>query len=197
MPRPTNTDERRAQILAGLQRVMADKGYERASITAIAKAAGLAPGLVHYHFAHKQAILVALVERLVEGFRGRYQRRLADAGDAWGRLDAFIDAVAALGDDADPAAAACWAQIGAEAQRLPAVAEPYRAALAEAQAELTDRVAAVCRHLDRSDDDAAAVATGLLCALEGAFHLAHAAPGVVGPGEAAATVRRMARGLLA
>ena len=34
-----NTDERRAQILAGLQRVMADKGYERASVTAIAKAA--------------------------------------------------------------------------------------------------------------------------------------------------------------
>ena len=40
---------------------MADRGYERASVTAIAKAAGLTPGLVHYHFHNKKEILLALV----------------------------------------------------------------------------------------------------------------------------------------
>ncbi len=197
MARPTNTDERRDQILDGLQQVMAARGFERASVAAIAKAVGLAPGLVHYHFASKEEVLVALVARLVERFRRRYAERLDAARDDWARLDAFIDAVAALGPDADPAAAACWAQIGAEAQRLPSVAAPYREALAGARAELAESVRAVCATSGRPDHDAELVATGLLATLEGAFHLSQAAPGVVPPGEAAGLVRRMARGVLA
>ena len=47
MARPSNTEERRQQIVQGLLRVMAERGYERASIAEIARAAGLTPGLVH------------------------------------------------------------------------------------------------------------------------------------------------------
>ncbi len=39
MGRPSNTKERRAQIIEGLQIAMAEKGYEKASIQSIAKAA--------------------------------------------------------------------------------------------------------------------------------------------------------------
>ena len=57
-------EERRAQIVDGLMRVLPEHGYERASVARIAKAAGLSPGLVHHHFENKQAILLALGERL-------------------------------------------------------------------------------------------------------------------------------------
>ena len=58
MPRPSNTDARREQIVLGLQRVMAERGYEKATVSAIAQAAGLTPGLVHYHFKNKQEMLL-------------------------------------------------------------------------------------------------------------------------------------------
>lgn len=58
MARPTNTDARRAEIVEAMLRVMARRGYARASIAAIAEEAGLTAGLVHYHFRNKQAILL-------------------------------------------------------------------------------------------------------------------------------------------
>jgi len=54
MARPSNTDERRGQIVAALQAVMARAGYAGATIAAIARQAELAPGLVHYHFKDKR-----------------------------------------------------------------------------------------------------------------------------------------------
>lgn len=200
MARPSNTETRRRQITDALAAVMAERGYEKASVAAIARAAGLAPGLLHYHFPSKQAILVALVERLAEGLEARHRRRLAAAGDApWARLDAFIDAFAAVDDDADPAAVACWTHIGDEAARRPEVAEPYRAAVARWHAALAARVADIVRAEGRPADAAHADewAAGLLAALEGAFHLGAAAPGIIPPGHAAGLVKRMARGLLA
>ena len=73
----TNTDERRAQIVEGLLTVMAASGYEGATIVAIGKAAGLSSGLVHYHFATKDEVLLALVDRLVVGVRVRYEAAAA------------------------------------------------------------------------------------------------------------------------
>jgi TetR/AcrR family transcriptional repressor of bet genes len=73
MPRPSNTAERRAQIIEGLLNVIAADGYEGATIASIAKAAGLGSGLVHYHFTTKQAILLALIERIGELIDARYR----------------------------------------------------------------------------------------------------------------------------
>lgn len=197
MARPTNTEARRAQIIDGLARVMAHKTYEQASIAAIAREAGLGAGLVHYHFDSKQAILVALVERLVAGLEARHTRRLdAAPDDPWARLDAFIDAFAALDADADPAAVACWTRIGDEAARRPEVAAPYRAAIDRWHGALTADIAAVLAAEGRETDRAAEAAAGLLAAIEGAFHLGQAAPGVIPPGLAAGMLKRMARGLL-
>lgn len=53
MPRPSNTAERQEQIVLGLLEVMAERGYEKASVASIARAAELSPGLVHYHFQTK------------------------------------------------------------------------------------------------------------------------------------------------
>lgn len=196
MARASNTEERRAQIVRGLQRVMAERGYERASVGAIARAAGLAPGLVHYHFANKEAILLALVEHIADRLEQRLERRLQVAGSPWERLDAFIDALLALDQDADPEAVACWALIGADAQRLPDVRALYQGAVERQVARLTDLVAEVLAAEGGDGATAPSCAVGLMAAVEGAFRLACGAPGVVPPGQAAGIVRRMARGLL-
>src|SRR5262245_52809409 len=129
MPRPANTEERRAQIVRGLQAVMATHGYERATVAEIAEAAGLTPGLVHYHFENKQEILLALVERLAQLWRARAADDERPAPTPRARVGRLIDAWLLLDERADRAAVACWVALASEALRQPAVRAPYLAAV--------------------------------------------------------------------
>lgn len=183
MPRPTNRDARRAQIVEGLARVMAERGYERASVAAIAAEAGLATGLVHYHFPRKQAILLALVARLTQSILERFE------GGGTDPLRAAIDALLNP-DGGDPTGAACWAWVGAEARRLPEVGAAYAHALRQIEAgfvaALTEAGAA---HPEQG-------ARGLLLAVEGAWRVGYGAPDVLPPGSAATSVHALAEALL-
>lgn len=76
MARTPNTEARRAEITRALLTVIAQHGYERATIQSIAAQAGLAPGLIHYHFKSKQEILVSLIEMMAGVARARYERIL-------------------------------------------------------------------------------------------------------------------------
>lgn len=195
MGRPSNRDARRGQIVQGLLAVMARDGYEGASTVAIAREAGLAPGLVHYHFGSKQEVLVALVERLTGTARARYAARAARAGaDPWRRLEAFLDAWVGLGPGADPAAVAAWNVVGAEAVRQAPVRALYAAAVAAQQAELVRLARACAPGLPRARVQRVAATLG--CAIEGAFRLASAAPGALPRGFAAPALREVARRLL-
>ncbi len=193
MGRPSNTEERRQQIVAGLLQVMAERGYEGASVAAIAKAAGLAPGLVHYHFKDKQEILLTLAEQLAARVHERVASRLArvKGGDARARVDAFLDAFLATGADADPASVASWVTISAEAIRQPEVRAIYEKVVRTDLEHLEELVGAVV-----GKRRARAMAAGLFAAIQGYFVLAASAPGLVPPGSAASTVKRMAAGLL-
>lgn len=211
MPAPKTTDARRAQIVNALHSLLGSRGYDGASIAAIASEAGLAPGLVHYHFANKEEILLGVVDKLARQLDERMEALLAAApaplntaapapptsnsGAALARLDAWIDAHVALGDGADPASVAAWVAIGAEALRRPAVQEAYEAAV---RADLDRGEALVAAIAPQGSAPAAprTVAVALLSAIEGAYRLAAAAPGAVPAGFAAPSVRRMARGLL-
>jgi TetR/AcrR family transcriptional regulator, transcriptional repressor of bet genes len=192
MARPSNTEERRQQIVQGLLRVMAERGYERASIAEIARAAGLTPGLVHYHFTEKQEVLLTLVEQLAGGVRERVKQRLARAkGGARGQVDAFLEAFLATGEGADPAAVSAWVTISAEAVRQPEVRAAYEKVV---RADLEQLEALVAEVTGRRK--ARTVAAGLFAAVQGYFVLAAAAPGLIPTGSAATTVKRMAAGLL-
>jgi TetR/AcrR family transcriptional repressor of bet genes len=193
MPRPSNTEERRQQIVAGLLKAMAERGYEGASVGEIAKAAGLGPGLVHYHFSGKQEILLTLVEQLAATARQRVAARLARVkdGDARAKVDAFLDAFLATGGDADPAAVAGWVTISAEAIRQPEVRAAYEKVVRADLEQLESLVAAVAGRRR-----ARALAAGLFAAVQGYFVLSASAPSLVPAGSAAGTVRRMAAGLL-
>jgi TetR/AcrR family transcriptional repressor of bet genes len=194
--RPPVTNERRAEIASALGRVMARHGYERASIAAVAKEAGLAPGLVHYHFESKAEILRELVQGLVRTARARIEERVAGAQTAHERLDAFVDALLARGEGEDLDAAACWALVGAEAATQPDVRSLHAPFVAELWDELTLLLVRACHAEHRSADGAKALAAGIVATIEGYFALGAAAPHVIPVGSAAATTKKIVRGLV-
>lgn len=195
MPRPSNTEDRRREIVRALLRLLGSVGYDGASIQAIAREAGLSSGLVHYHFANKQEILLELASTLERNVAERYSARCGPDDPPWSRLDAFIDARLALGDDADMEAVRCWAVVSAEALRRPALRSLYQSAIDAESEQLRALVRAVLRDQGLDLRGASSKAAGLLSAIHGALHL-----GVSGArfpkGFAAPTVRAMARGLL-
>ena len=197
MPRPSNTEERKAQITGGLMKVMAKRGYDGASVADIAKAAHLAPGLVHYHFKNKQQILLAALGELVARHDANLEARLSQAGgDPIVEVAAFIDFHLGLGADADPEALACWILLSGEALREPKVRVEFEKALEATVARIaaiiragTERRVFVCDSVD-------AAASALVAAVQGYFVLAATARAAIPKGSAAASTKRMASGLL-
>lgn len=195
MARPSNTEERRTEIVEAMLRVMARQGYAKASVAAVAREAGLAPGLLHYHFRTKQEILLALIERLAQSVAARFERSRARTPE--GRVHAWIDAHLAQGEGAEPAAVACWVALGNEALSEPDVRAAYVRVIERDRALLEELVREALRAKGARTHDARRIAAGLLAAVEGAFRLAVLAPEVIPEGAAAQTVRQMADGLLA
>jgi TetR/AcrR family transcriptional repressor of bet genes len=192
MARKSNTEARRAEIVAALQRVMASQGYERATVVGIAREAGLTPGLIHYHFDSKQAILVALVNTLAEAAEVRLDAVMQAAADPDQRLCAYLDARLALGDGASPSAVAAWVVIGAEAVRQAEVREVYQRVVARELARLAGLLADCLAARQRESGPAGELAAALLALMEGAYQLACAAPGQLPVGYAASSARRFA-----
>jgi TetR/AcrR family transcriptional repressor of bet genes len=189
MPRKPNTAERRQQIVAALLAVMAEHGYEGASIQAIGQRAGLAPGLIHYHFKNKEEILLELVGSLAGVARTRYEVLAASAGSPDARLQAWIDARLGLGPGADAGAVAAWVMVGAEAVRQPQVRRAYQEALAQELALLGGLLEACLSGRGKTTARAGQLAASLAAFMEGAFQLSSAARELMPEGYAAGMAR--------
>jgi TetR/AcrR family transcriptional repressor of bet genes len=198
MPNPSNADTRRAQIVAAMLPVLAEHGYERATIALIARQAGLAPGLIHYYFPSKREILVSLVRSVSDYADTRFHNAVPDPATPLQRLQAYFEARLGLGQGANAEVAAAWVMIGAEAVRQPEVREVYQAAVAQELGALTTLLAD-CLRQDGGDPAAAAgLAPALLAFMAGAFQLASAAEAVMPKGYAAPAALDMAcRGMAA
>ena len=195
MPRPTTTLQRRAQIVASLKIVMANRGYEGASVQAIAKQAGLAPGLVHYHFKSKQEILLELVRNLGDTLEARIDS--IDSAEPAERLAAMIDTWLATGSEGeDREAVACWVTIGAESLRQPEVRELQRRYVSRAVDDFEREIRMTLEAGGREVGRAPELAAAILAAIEGYFRLAAIAPERIPPGSAASAVKTMVRGWL-
>lgn len=192
MPRPSNKEERRRQIVHGLLEVMAERGYERASVADIAERAGLTTGLVHYHFEDKQEILLALIDVLWWDA----QRRIEAKSRGGATLEAAVEALLATGPDANPKVVRCWVAIAAEALRQDAVGKRYRAVLTELLSLLEARAANALRAQHGSSQGGRRVAAAVLAAVQGYVVVAAAAPQAIPPGTAARSLREMIHGLL-
>jgi len=197
MARPSNTDERRAQIVAALMRVMAVHGYEGATVARVAREAGLASGLVHYHFASKADILVALVDGIAGRAAARIAGRLEQAETPAGRVEAVIDAMLARGGDEDLDAVRCWSLIGAEAVKNADVRRLYGRFVTSLTERLSALLVDACHEAGRSARDVEPVAVALVAMIEGYFALAAAVPRIVPIGSAAAMARAAVRGFVA
>jgi TetR/AcrR family transcriptional repressor of bet genes len=193
MPRPQNTEQRRSEIIGGLARVMADRGYAKATIQAIARAAGLTPGLVHYHFQNKQEILLALIERLASVVRARLDTEAADPRE---KIDAAIDALVGTKGGIESEAVACWVVIGAEAVRQPEVRDLYEGLIREAIEEFASAFRSAMHKQGRADATAPDAALAVVAAMEGFFRLAAGSPACVPSGSAASSIKQIARGFL-
>jgi TetR/AcrR family transcriptional repressor of bet genes len=185
MSRKSNTEQRRAEIVAALLSAMAEHGYEKATIQLIAQKAGLAPGLLHYHFKTKAEILLELVRTLASLSHQRYLGLAASATSPAEKMRAYINARLAKGDGADPHAVVAWVVIGAEAVRQPEVRAIYQEVVRSEAALIEELLSACCLERGRALDDVRALSAALLALIEGAFQLASAASDVMPVGYAA------------
>lgn len=190
MPRRPNTDQKRQEIIDGLLVVMAQHGYENASSTMIATAAGVSPGIIHYHFKKKIDILVELIKQISSLINDRYEKLAESAKTPKERLKAFIDARLAKGEGGDPSSVAAWVFIGAEAIRQEEVREEYQKAISQQQ-QILEKL--ICEAGQRKKVDTIAKKQAALCmaAIEGAFTLSVSAKGLMPEGYAAETLYRM------
>lgn len=63
---PLAPDERRAQLLSASRAVFAERGYYRASVSHIVKAAGVARGTFYNYFDSKRAVFQAILDELMD-----------------------------------------------------------------------------------------------------------------------------------
>jgi AcrR family transcriptional regulator len=98
VPRPPRTgdrrtesaDQRRAQLLEAARQVVLARGLSNLRIADVAAASRVSGGLVHYHFASKDALLVELLRSLAERDIALIRRIAASRTSAAGRLDQIL-----------------------------------------------------------------------------------------------------------
>lgn len=184
---------RQRQIVRGLMRAMAKQGYAGAPISAIAREAGLTPGLVHYYFESKREILLAVLRAIHATAIERYEQRLARAGDdPWKRLFALTDAL--LEDDASSdadVAASCWVAIAAEATHDATVRREYEALLGDLDRRIRHLLSEVLAAEGRSRRSVKALAAAVGALIHGVHHLDVAAPGLGPAGSSASAARQL------
>jgi TetR/AcrR family transcriptional repressor of bet genes len=179
MGRPSNTTQRKQEIVDALLRVMAERGYEKASVQSIAKEAGLAPGLIHYHFKTKQDILMALVNWIASSATERLVHMNKQVSVPWDKLTAFINARLATGETEMPEVVSAWVVIAGESIRQPEIKKVYQG-LIERQLELLNElIANVWEGKSISSNEVINLSAIVLAAMEGAFQLSATASDVM------------------
>jgi len=78
--------DRRAQLLALAAELFAERGYGGTRISDIARAAGVAKGLLYWYFPSKEALLAAVGDDVVRGLRKLQGAAIAGLDDALERL---------------------------------------------------------------------------------------------------------------
>ena len=87
------TNNRRALLLETAAGFFVRKGFKGTSIRDIARATGMLPGSLYYHFLSKEALLVAVFEEGVRRIENSVDEALSSCrGDAWARLQAACEA---------------------------------------------------------------------------------------------------------
>lgn len=172
---------------------MATSGYHQASIQAIAKTAGLAPGLIHYHFKNKQEILTALIFQLSDIAKTRYRNICKTDLSTRNQLHAFIDAALLQNDTAEPYAVTAWVMITTEAIRQHEVKVIYQNVVDSSLKELKyilNQLVLEEKH-DFTKQQIEGLAATIYSCIEGAFQLSASAAEVMPKNYAASSLKAL------
>jgi AcrR family transcriptional regulator len=85
----------RTRILEAARKVLAERGYEGATMRAISAEAGVAVGLANYHFGSRRELLVEVLATSREHFVGDFDERVPEGGgpDAFRRMSELAAAL--------------------------------------------------------------------------------------------------------
>ncbi|CAM3492708.1 TetR/AcrR family transcriptional regulator [Marinicrinis lubricantis] len=86
-----NTGEKDRLILSGALRVFSEKGFHKARISDIAKAAGVADGTIYLYFKNKEDILVSLFRARLGELVGKFKESLKPDASAVEALKIICD----------------------------------------------------------------------------------------------------------
>jgi AcrR family transcriptional regulator len=114
------THAQRERILAAAQTCFVSRGFHAASMAAIADTAGMSPGLIYRYFESKNAIILAIIRRQLEGARRDIATLRSDTD--------FVSLVSDLfarwqNDDPELVSPALMLDMTAEASRDPQIAQ--------------------------------------------------------------------------
>jgi AcrR family transcriptional regulator len=139
---PSRAEATRAKLLEAALRVISRNGYERATVDAIAEAAGVSKGAFYGHFPSKEAAFSTLMQERCEQKRADL-RRVVESDQAEGHSAlavGFAQGFAGVLEDPDWVRVfiehARFAQVNADAARIHAA---EYAAIADLIAELVER----------------------------------------------------------
>lgn len=143
-PRKASRASRREQLIEATIEVVAERGLSRTTLAEVATRAGVAHGLVNFHFSTKDRLLSETLVFLAEEYRQNWTAALARVppDDPAAQLDALIAA------DFDPAIAsegrlATWCAFWGEAQSRPM----YQAHCGSNDTAYIDMMEAICARL--------------------------------------------------
>jgi len=120
MPRPDVSDERIPQILDAAALTFSQYGIDGASMSQIAEASGVSKATIYHYFASKDALILALVQRLFDANQPELARLIVDGVPTIDRLRTYsMDLVTLL--EQNHVLAPIIAEIRARADRMEAI----------------------------------------------------------------------------
>lgn len=118
-PRKRSREARREQLIEATIMVLAERGYARATLSDVAKVAGLSHGLVNFHFTSKELLLSETLTYLSDEYRENWTQALLTAPPhPASQLDALLRADFSP-QLFTPARLAAWVAFWGEAQSRP------------------------------------------------------------------------------
>ncbi|MER6948621.1 TetR/AcrR family transcriptional regulator [Nonomuraea sp. NPDC000554] len=88
--RAEQADQRRAELLEATRKVVLEKGLAHTRIADIAKSINVSGGLIHYHFATKDELIVAMLKATLDIESARLAELAGGPGTAVERLDRVL-----------------------------------------------------------------------------------------------------------
>jgi len=204
MVKPQET--RRIEILEAAIHIIADKGLSATTMERVAGRAGVSPGTVTFHFARKEALLLAALDHVAALFETARAQALEAAGDDPARALDGLAAASFAESVFTPEKVAVWTAFWGEAGARRLYMERVGPADARFHADLTREVARLMSRAGRPSDPkradpkradptradptrAEALARGLAGLIDSLWQDVLAAPGSVEPARAMQLIR--------